>query len=111
VSTAPALSALNSIWNEVMQGIELWLNTFGYSDFSYILEEVNQSKDMIIEAVAVEIEHAATVTAATFKAAVVDAIESIVPAATTLLPLPTALEFALLVWDVMNWDVFVLKVY
>lgn len=111
LSTTPAMSALNSIWNEVMDAVQVWLVENEMTDLLGVLQEIKDNKGVILEYVAAEIESTTTVLAADFKAAIIEAITIIVPAAANLLPLTNPISFALLVWDIMNWDIFMVKAW
>lgn len=105
------MSALNSIWNEVMDAVQVWLVENEMTDLLGVLQEIKDNKGVILEYVAAEIESTTTVLAADFKAAIIEAITIIVPAAANLLPLTNPISFALLVWDIMNWDIFMVKAW
>lgn len=94
-----------------MDAVQVWLVENEMTDLLGVLQEIKDNKGVILEYVAAEIESTTTVLAADFKAAIIEAITIIVPAAANLLPLTNPISFALLVWDIMNWDIFMVKAW
>jgi hypothetical protein len=112
VAVEAALSDLELYWDEVMEGIEFWLKKWAGAIGMDILSELWGKKSTIIAAITQKVGTMTTVTPNNFKKIVVDSIKAAVPAAGKFfLTVGKGISFVFLVWDIMNWDMFVVKAY
>jgi hypothetical protein len=113
VEPEDALASIDIYWDEVMGGIEFWLVKWAGSVGMDILSEIWGKKSLILDAVRRSFgTGTAPLTPATLRNAVVNAIKAVVPAAgNVFLSIGRKLSFPLLVWDIMNWDIFVVVAY
>lgn len=105
-----ALIDIEIYWDDVMGGIEFWLTKWGGAVGMDILSQIWGSKSIIIDAIKQKVGTRTTMTPTSFKKVVVDAIKAAVPASgKVFLNIGKGIAFPFLVWDVMNWDIFVVK--
>jgi hypothetical protein len=114
VTIQTALYDLDSNWEEVFLGIYLWVTRNSKASLT-IVSEIGQKKGIIINTIRQKVGSSTTLSTSTFRTIVKQAINSAVPMAvrTLLGDNKTMKQVSVtdLVWDIMNWDLFLLDVY
>jgi hypothetical protein len=112
VAIKSALANLEIYWDEIMSGVEFWLKKWAFAVGVDTLKVVWGKKSTIINAIKAKVGTITTMTPTSFKKIVVDAIGAAVPAAGKLFfTIGKGISFIGLVWDIMNWDIFVVQAY
>jgi hypothetical protein len=110
VDVQAALSKLEWLWDEVMDGVGFWLTKWAGAIGMDILKEIRGKKSTIITAIKIAVGTTKTMSPNSFKTIVINSIKAAVPAAGSLfLRIGKGISFPFLVWDIMNWDCFVVK--
>lgn len=114
VAVKTALSDLDSYWEEVFSGMYLWV-TRNSNDSLTIVSEIGQKKGTIMNTIRQKVGSSTTLSTSTFSTIVKQAINAAVPMASrTLLgdnKKMKQISVQNLVWDIMNWDLFLVDAY
>ena len=112
VKVIESINKLDVAWVTIMNGIETFLSKFAFGVGIDALNQLRGKKSIVIAAIRAAVGASRTMAPSSFMTIVKNAVSTAVPVASTItLAIGKGLGFPLLVWDIMNWDCFVVKAF
>lgn len=107
-----SINKLDAVWSTIMDGIETFLKKFAGGLGLDALSQLRGKKSIVITAIRTAVGTSRTMAPSSFMTIVKNAITAAVPVASSItLNIGRGLGLPFLVWDIMNWDIFVVKAF